>query len=337
LRAKIALSLLSILAAGCAALDTHQAKLDQKQLRDVLMDYEEDQILDNLIRASNGLPIVHFDIRSVTATVSSKITPSVGSGKTITGIRTRTPTTSTVTTDQTALAATGNTIMHTVAGTVSLVGGVVETVVKPFSYGASAERNNSVYVEMKPVVDERKLYAAYVKFLNVGSVREKPQSNTLETNKVTTTETDPTSEITTTEKSSGESTPGTASKTTETKIVEKTTSTTTEEVLKKEGEDLIVTRHTTPPPPNTMQPLMRRSAPPSANRVLVGPKYWKGQYYWVPIEYQKDFFELCLATVTRGGAPGSTAGAPAQNKTDALKNELEDFNSLERQNLTTPR
>src|SRR4051812_10027207 len=50
-----------ILLPGCAVLDTHQAKLDQKQLREVLMDYNQDQILDNLIRARNGLPIVHYD------------------------------------------------------------------------------------------------------------------------------------------------------------------------------------------------------------------------------------------------------------------------------------
>src|SRR5438874_3411999 len=76
--------ILTIFFAGCAVLDTHQAKLDQKQLRDVLMDYTEDQILDNLIRADNGRAIVHFDVRTVTATVASKVTPNVSYGRTLT-------------------------------------------------------------------------------------------------------------------------------------------------------------------------------------------------------------------------------------------------------------
>src|SRR5436190_14903839 len=84
--------------AGCAVLDTHQAKLDQKQLRDVLMDYTEDQILDNLIRAYNGRPIVHFDFARINAAVTSKVVPVVGGGRSVTDVQTRTPTHTTVTT-----------------------------------------------------------------------------------------------------------------------------------------------------------------------------------------------------------------------------------------------
>jgi len=79
-RVKAFSCVITIFFASCAVLDTHQAKLDQQQLRDVLMDYTQDQILDNLIRASNGLPIVHFDLSNITGQVTSKFTPTVGGG-----------------------------------------------------------------------------------------------------------------------------------------------------------------------------------------------------------------------------------------------------------------
>src|SRR4051794_38913102 len=111
--------------AGCAVLDTHQAKLDQKQLRDVLMDYTQDQILDNLIRAYNGLPIVHFDFARISAGVTSKIVPVVGGGRVATDVQTRTPTHTTATTDQTTTTTVppaGETVVNTVVKTVSMVG-----------------------------------------------------------------------------------------------------------------------------------------------------------------------------------------------------------------------
>src|SRR5437588_10701176 len=144
----------AVFLASCAALDTHQAKLDQKELREVLMDYVDDQILDNLIRASNGRPIVHFDLSNITSDVTSKFTPTVGGGRNVTDVRTRTPTHSTVTTNQTTTTSADQTVVNTVARTATLVGGVVETVAKPFTWGVGAERDNAITVQVDPVLDQ---------------------------------------------------------------------------------------------------------------------------------------------------------------------------------------
>ena len=150
-----------ILLAGCAVQDTHQAKLDQKQLRDVLMDYTSDTILDNLIRAYHGLPIVHFDFARISAGVTSKIVPAVGGGQSVTNVQTRTPTHTTVTTHQ-----TGTTMVDSVVKTLMAVGGVVETVVTPFNYAIGAERDNVISLDVKPVLDDPTVYAAYLNFLS---------------------------------------------------------------------------------------------------------------------------------------------------------------------------
>ena len=166
--------------ASCAALDTHQAKLDQQQLREVLMDYTEDQIIDNLIRAYNGRPIVHFDFARVNAAVTSKFTPTVGGGRTSMDVNTRTPTRTTKITDSnttnTGINA-GTSVVHAMESTVSVVGGLVQTVTRPFTYNVSAERQNVIGLDVKPVLDDQKVYAAYVKFLNTGVTDEAIEEN----------------------------------------------------------------------------------------------------------------------------------------------------------------
>jgi hypothetical protein len=162
-------SLASVLMAAlcsCTALQsTHQVKLDHAQLRDVLLDYHDDQILDNLIRAKHGLPIVHFDFSKITAQVTSRVTPSLAGGRTETDVDSRTPTNSIATTDATTTGTAGATIANTVVKTTAFVGGIVHTVLKPFAYGVTAERANAVNVEMDPVLDDKSVYDAYDSFL----------------------------------------------------------------------------------------------------------------------------------------------------------------------------
>src|SRR5437868_4719533 len=155
---KFTCSTITILFAGCAVVDTHQAKLDQRELRKILMDYTEDQILDNLVRAYNGHPIVHFDFARVNAGVTSKFSPTASSGRSIQDVRTHTPTHT-----QNTIPTPGPGAFSTV---ISVVGGTVETVMKPFSYGISSEHGNTIGLDVKPVLDDRSVYAAYVNFLN---------------------------------------------------------------------------------------------------------------------------------------------------------------------------
>ncbi|HEY6206749.1 MAG TPA: hypothetical protein VIW21_11345 [Chthoniobacterales bacterium] len=344
-RTATVLVLTILLLAGCAALDTHQAKLDQKQLREVLMDYTDDQILDNLIRASNGLAIVHFDLNTITATVTSKFTPTIGGGRTVADVNTRTPTHSTATTDQLTGANTtttapsnqtvANTVTRTVVTTASVVGGLVETVTKPFTYNMMAERDNAIGVEVDPLLDEPDVYAAYVKFLNTDVPGHEPppkvsrssnEKAEYETTKISTTMTEPTRIQKTT--SGSAPTPAQAQTsppgTTEVTDIPATSTTTEEETPKKKASsklDLIVRDF------NSIRSLRRSATAPSPEDVLVGPKRWKdGMYYWVPRQYQKEYFELCVATVARG----KPAGAETEKESETVK-ELKQFNALERQ------
>ena len=339
-RVKAFSCVITIFFASCAVLDTHQAKLDQQQLRDVLMDYTQDQILDNLIRASNGLPIVHFDLSNITGQVTSKFTPTVGGGRNVTDVRTRTPMHSTVTTNQTTTAATGQTIVNTVAKTVSAVGGVVETVAKPLSWGVGEERDNGISVQADPLIDEPDVYAAYIRFLNTDVVTEESENvaspadtedetrNGTKVTKITTATTQPTAVKTNTvtepagTASSAQSQTASRTTTTEMKEFAATSSTTEEKTPKAKPPskvDLVVKSF------SSIKSLRKSPTAPAPADVLVGPKRWKdGMYYWVPKQYQKQFFALCMATVARGATSGPT---------DAVKAVKEQTATIRRQQL----
>lgn len=339
----IKLGITCIILTGCAVLDTHQAKLDQKQLREVLMDYNEEQILDNLIRAYHGRAIVHFDVKTVTATVASKVTPSAGYGRT--SVSNQLPESATETT--TTTGATGDVLGTVVRTTVGAASAFVGVVTKPFTSNVSAERTNNVFVDVKPL-DERKIYAAYIKFLNTGfetaAEDKKRAARPFETTKITTTvvktTVEPEQHTSPTPTLPPEESPSATPSDAEEKLQE-TISTTTEQVPTKPydvGDDLIIKHHPSHPRSN-LRPLMSGSSRPRPNQVLVGPKCWNNCYYWVPVEYRKAFFELCLATVTKGASPASRAEGTKteiQKQSEELLEEFEDLNSLQRLRQTTP-
>src|SRR5438046_1026750 len=74
-------SLLIALISGCAVYDLHR---DQDQMRQALLDLYTDQIMDNLIRASNGMPIVQLDYSNATGTITCKQNASFGEDQTVT-------------------------------------------------------------------------------------------------------------------------------------------------------------------------------------------------------------------------------------------------------------
>lgn len=53
--------------AGCAV---HQVQHDQEQIRRALLELYTDQIMDNLVRASQGLPIIQLDYNNAQATIT---------------------------------------------------------------------------------------------------------------------------------------------------------------------------------------------------------------------------------------------------------------------------
>ena len=147
----------ALLFGGCALTSTHQAKLDQVQLRDVLMDYVEDQILDNLIRAQNGRPLMQFDFAHATANVTSKITPTAAGGGTVTSNRY---------TNMQTTTGPSNGLITTVVGA---TGNLLHSVVAPFSGSIVAERDNAITVDASPVLNDKTVYAAYLRFLRLKS------------------------------------------------------------------------------------------------------------------------------------------------------------------------
>lgn len=326
---------------GCAALDTHQAKLDQKQLRDTLMDYNEEQILDNLIRAYNGRAIVHFDVKTVTATVASKIAPTAGYGRT--SVSNQYPASATQTT---MTRGPVNEVVGTmVQTTVGALSNVVSSVTRPFTSTLAAERTNNVLVDVKPQ-DERKIYAAYITFLNTGvpvKNKEAAKSN-LETTKVTETVTR--TKVPSSAKPPANATPAdspqpSSSPATLDHEIDVSTATKTESVpaaKPDDRKDLIVKDHPESPARSSIQPLMHGPSRPRPECILIGPKCWNDCYYWVPIEYRKAFFELCVTTVIKGAGSSTTGGAKteADEKTEGVMEQLEDLNSLQRLKLGTP-
>src|SRR5437016_3956990 len=60
---------------GCGA---HQLCHDQDKLRCCLLDLYTNQIMDNLVRAHNGLPIIQLDYSQITAAVTLEASGSYG-------------------------------------------------------------------------------------------------------------------------------------------------------------------------------------------------------------------------------------------------------------------
>lgn len=56
-----------------ASCTSTRVAITHSELREVLLDYTEDQILDNLIRAKNHHPILHFDVSKVSAAITTDV------------------------------------------------------------------------------------------------------------------------------------------------------------------------------------------------------------------------------------------------------------------------
>ena len=303
------LSLLIVISmSGCTAIQsTHQVKLDQTQMRGVLMDYTEDQIMENLIRARNGLPFVHFDFSHVTAQVTTKVTPSVAGG------RTRATTSNLSPNMSTTQIASGP-----ITTTIAAIGGVLETITRPFSYGVTAERDNVVNVEVNPVLTEKNVYEAYINFLIDPWGKGSPQASA----------------------ASKPSPPALTQRT----VIEKSgpqTKTTTEEPKASPPDGLAVTKSTTEdkggekttitveepkaPPPDKLDTItdfdgidsLRRSSQCQPADSVVIQRLWRDHYYYyVPKCYKHAFFKLCLITVARSSVKSPT-GASSTPSDDA--------------------
>jgi len=143
------------LVAGCT---TTHVQWDAAQMREQVVDYYNDEIMDNLIRGRNGQPFVHVDVAGLQAVVGSKLSGSASAGETQTH-------------------TTGTSPATTVAGVVGTFGRMVT---RPFAVSVNPERSENLTITSTPVIGlasdktgnpvDQSIYDLYLCFLNL----EKP-------------------------------------------------------------------------------------------------------------------------------------------------------------------
>ncbi len=149
----IFLVLLPFFFVGCT---TTHVQWDAVQMREGVVDYYNDEIMDNLIRAVNGQPFVHVDVAGLQAVATSKLAGSVGGGET----RTRT---------------NGTSPAMTAAGVVATFSHMLT---KPFTVSVNPERDDNLTISSAPVIgalpppgrgetQAPNIYQLYAKFLNL--------------------------------------------------------------------------------------------------------------------------------------------------------------------------
>jgi hypothetical protein len=110
-----------------------QNRWQATQMRQQVMDYYNDQIMENLIRTKEDLPFVHVDVTSLTTTDAATLSGSVGNGETTSFTRTS------PSSNAPMLGA-----LHTIA----------RGVMRPFSYSVTPSRNTSLQILASPVLGQ---------------------------------------------------------------------------------------------------------------------------------------------------------------------------------------
>lgn len=123
---------------GCTV---YEASRQTHFAREYMTEDFETQIMFNLIRAVNGLPFEHYDVQQLQSVVTSSVTPSGGVGRT----------------------TTTNSFLP-----FAVVGSAIQTIVRPYSFNISANRQSVITAVINPVTDNPDVYAAYAEFLNYG-------------------------------------------------------------------------------------------------------------------------------------------------------------------------
>lgn len=111
---------------GCSSV---RIKSNALQLRQHMLDYHEAQILDNVIRTYNNVPIVHFDVEDIEASVSSELTGGINGGQTLTN------------------------------------GPIISQALRPFELGLAPKATDSLDLAMKPVMARDDVYEKYESFV----------------------------------------------------------------------------------------------------------------------------------------------------------------------------
>jgi hypothetical protein len=276
------------------------------------MDYTEDQIMENLIRARNGLPFVHFDFSHVTAQVTTKVTPTVAGGRT-----------RATTTNLTPSMSTMQTTSGPITTTIAAIGGVLETITRPFAYGITAERDNVVNVEVNPVLAEKNVYEAYINFLIDPFGKGSPKASAASS---------PSESAVTKQTVIEKSGPQTTTTTAEPKASPSDTLAVTKATTENKGDETttITTKEPKAAPPDKLDTVtdfeaidsLRRSPQCQPADSVVIQRLWRDHYYYyVPKQYRNAFFKLCLITVARSPvkSPTGTSSTPSDDPSYELR------------------
>jgi hypothetical protein len=142
---------LFFLLVGCS---TQEAYIDAAVVRQNATDFYSDEILENLIRASNKLLFLHVDLQTMQAIVADKLTAQVGGGQTLNNTSTR----------QTSVGG------MLAKGVVGIVTTATQLAVRPFTFTVSPERDNTIQLVLAPAFGNLdNVYNYYIQFLNFKS------------------------------------------------------------------------------------------------------------------------------------------------------------------------
>jgi hypothetical protein len=134
----------SFLFSGCAV---HQLHNDQERMRSVLLELYTNQVMDNLVRAINGLPIIQLDYSNAQATVTADANFVVSDGLATSHTNTLT-----------AVALQSTSVIRVLTNTLTATPGLSNI--------------NAVAVQANPVTTNNELYDAYLRYLaEPGSLR----------------------------------------------------------------------------------------------------------------------------------------------------------------------
>ena len=122
-RLKIYSWIVAILVSGCT---TAQVRWDAIGVREQVMKFYNDEIMDNLIRMNQDLPFVHVDVSTVSAAAASQVSGTVGAGETTTF--TRNP--------------------------IGIPGQLLRSVTRPFSYSVTPLKSDTLTVTASPVIGQ---------------------------------------------------------------------------------------------------------------------------------------------------------------------------------------
>jgi hypothetical protein len=120
---------------GCRA---QQLASDQNKIRLEVLNLYTDQIMDNLIRTDQGLPIVQMDYTQLVGTVTQNGTTGITDGYT-------------------------STAAHSLAG---IVQSISHTFSNVFTFNASGYETAVLSVTANPLINNNEVYNAYIKFVN---------------------------------------------------------------------------------------------------------------------------------------------------------------------------